>query len=90
LRHYFAFQQTNSVSRIMEYGPQYISTPPPPHRHTLFVYTVHWEGEEGGGGQREGTVEGQQYTRKVPSSMGATVHKLGRKYQPMSECISSL
>jgi hypothetical protein len=39
---------------------------------------------------REGTVEGQQYTSIVPPSMGATVHKLGRKYQPMSECISSL
>ncbi len=33
------------------------------------------------GGQREGTVEGQQYTRIVPASMGATVHKLGRKYK---------
>ncbi len=57
--------------------------------HTLSAYTVHWEGGvEGGGGQREGTgtVEGQQYTSIVPSSMGATVHKLGRKYQPMSEC----
>jgi hypothetical protein len=37
-------------------------TPPPHPRHTLFVYTVHWEGGEGGGGQREATVEGQQYT----------------------------
>jgi hypothetical protein len=45
------------------------------------VYTVHWEGGEGGGGQREGTVEGHQYTSIVPSSMGATVHKLGRKYK---------
>jgi hypothetical protein len=27
-------------------------------------------------------VEGQQYTSIVPSSMRATVHKLGRKYQP--------
>ncbi len=33
-----------------EYGPQYISTPPPPHSHTLSVYTVHWEG--GGRGRR--------------------------------------
>jgi hypothetical protein len=31
----------------------------------------------GVGGQREGTVEGQQSTSIVPSSMGATVHKLG-------------
>jgi hypothetical protein len=29
---------------------------------------------EGGGGQREGTVEGHQYTSIVPSSMEATVH----------------
>ncbi len=35
-------------------------------------------------------IEGQEYTSIVPSSMVATVHKLGRKYQPMSECISSL
>ncbi len=28
------------------------------------VYTVDWEGGEGEGGQREGTVEGQQYTSK--------------------------
>jgi hypothetical protein len=35
-------------------------------------------------------IEGQQYTSIVPSSMGATVHKLDRKYQPMNECISSL
>jgi hypothetical protein len=32
-----------------EYGPQYISTPPPPS-HTLSVYIVHWE--VGGGGRR--------------------------------------
>ncbi len=35
-------------------------------------------------------IEGQQYTSIVPSSMGATVHELGQKYQPMSECISRL
>ncbi len=28
-------------------------------------------------------VEGQQYASIVPSSMGATVHKLGRKYLPL-------
>ncbi len=56
--------------------------PPPPHPHpqshtvclVLYVYLGR------GGGQRE--VEGQQYTSKVPSSVGATVQKLGRKYQP--------
>ncbi len=58
----------------------------PPPRHTLSVYTVHlvWEGGRGGGEVRE-KIEGQQYTSIVPSSMGATVHKLGRKYQPMSK-----
>ncbi len=47
-----------------EYGPQYISTQPH-HSHTLSVYTVHCEGGEGEGGQREGTVEGQQYTSNL-------------------------
>ncbi len=75
----------------MEYGPQYISTPPPPphpHSHILSVYSVHWEG---GGGQREGTVEGQQTVHKYSSFVHGgnttTVHKLGRKYQPMSEWV---
>jgi hypothetical protein len=58
------------------------------HTHTLSVYTVHfvWEGGE----EVREKIEGQQYTSIVPSSMGATVHKLGRKYQSMSKCISSL
>jgi hypothetical protein len=34
------------------------------------------------GGEVREKVEGQQYTSIVTSSMGATVHKLGRKYQP--------
>jgi hypothetical protein len=59
--------------------------PPPPHSHRLSEYTVHLVRR--GGCQREGgevreKVEGQQYTSIVPSSMGATVHKLGRKYHP--------
>jgi hypothetical protein len=41
-------------------------------------------------GQREDRGATVQYTSKVPSFMGATVHKLIRKYQPMSECPSSL
>ncbi len=47
-----------------EYGPQYCTFqhPPPPQS----AYTVHWEWGEGGGGQREGTVEGQQHTSIVP------------------------
>ena len=66
-----------------EYGLQHNLTPPPRHSHTLSVYILcikFGKGGRGEGGQRE--VEGQQYTRIVPSSMGATVHKLGRKYQP--------
>jgi hypothetical protein len=49
--------------------------PPSPNSHTLSVYTVHlvWEG----GGEVREKVEGQEYTRIVPSSMEATVHKLG-------------
>jgi hypothetical protein len=34
------------------------------------------------GGEVREKVEGQQYTIIVPSSMGATVHKLGRKCKP--------
>jgi hypothetical protein len=61
-----------------EYGLQHNSTPP--LRHTLSVYNVHlvWEG----GGEVREKAEGQQYASIVPSSMGATVHKLDRKYQP--------
>jgi hypothetical protein len=64
-----------------EYGLHYNATPPPPHpSHKLSVYAVHflWEGGEGRGCQREGTVEGLQYINIFPSS----VHKLDRKYQP--------
>jgi hypothetical protein len=67
------------------------TSPPPPVTHTVCINSTFSLGRgEGGGGQREGKVEGQQYTSIVPSSMGATVHKLGRKYKPPSECISSL
>ncbi len=57
--------------------------PSPSHSHTLSVNTAHllWEG----GGVRE-KVEGQQKANntQVYSSFvhGATVHTLGRKYQP--------
>jgi hypothetical protein len=34
----------------------------------------------GRGGEVKEKIEGQQYTRIVPSSIGATVHKLGQKY----------
>jgi hypothetical protein len=42
------------------------------------------------GGEVREKVEGQQYTSIVPSSMGATIHKLGEKIPTMNECISSL
>jgi hypothetical protein len=55
---------------------------PPTHSHTMSVYTAHllWEG---GRGEVREKVEGQLNTSIVPSSMGPTVHKLGRKYQPL-------
>ena len=73
----------------MEYGPQYISTHPPPSptvTHCLYILYI----GKGGGGQREGTVEGQQYTSIVPSNMGGNSSQAGSKIQTMSECISSL
>ncbi len=48
--------------------------PPPPNNHTLSL-------EVEGGEVRE-KVERQQHTSIVPWSRGATVHKLGWKYQP--------
>ncbi len=62
----------------------------PPPSHTLSVYAVHLVCEGGKGGEVREKEEGQQYTSIVPSSMGATGHKLGRKYKPLNECISSL
>ncbi len=54
-----------------------IPPPPPPVTHTVCIYSTFSLGRGGGeGGQREGKVEGQQYTSIVPLSMGATVHKL--------------
>jgi hypothetical protein len=41
-------------------------------------------------GQREDTVEGQQYTSIVPSSMGGNSKQAGSKIPTMSERISSL
>jgi hypothetical protein len=74
-----------------EYGPQYISTPPPPHSHCLYsIYCTLGRGGGGRGGQREGTVEGQQYTSIVPSSMGGNSSQAGPKIQTMSESIKSV
>jgi hypothetical protein len=75
----------NMVYRTIQHPPSF---PPPPVTHTVCIYSTFSLGS--GGGQREGKVEGQQYTSIVPLSMGATVHKLGQKYKPLSECISSL
>ncbi len=65
----------------MVYSTIHHPTPPPSKSHTFYTYCTfslgRWEGEE----VRE-KIEGQQYTRIVPSSMGATVHMLGQKYQP--------
>ncbi len=52
--------------------------PQPPH--CLYILYVYFG--KGGEGEVREKVEGQQYTSIVPWSMGATVHKLGRKYQP--------
>ncbi len=73
--------QKQSVKLLQDMVYSTIQHPPPPlHSHTLSVYTVHlvWEG----GGEVREKVEGQQYTSICSSSIGATVHKLGRKYQP--------
>jgi hypothetical protein len=67
-------------SRRIWYTTQLNTPPPPTAKHCLYTVHLLWEG--GGGGEVREKVEGQQYTRGVPSSMGATVHKLGRKYQP--------
>jgi hypothetical protein len=55
----------------MVYNTTQHPTTPPPHPFTL-----------GRGGEVREKVEGQQYTSIVPSSMGPTVYKLDRKYQP--------
>jgi hypothetical protein len=69
----------NMVHSTFQHPPP----PPPTQAHTVCTYCTCSLGRgEGGGGQREGTVEGQQYTSIVPSSIGETVNKLGRKYKP--------
>jgi hypothetical protein len=63
------------------------SLPSPPQTHTVCINSTFSLGR---GEEVREKIEGQLYTSIVPSSMGATVHKLGRKYQPMSGCISNL
>ena len=69
----FESGQKQSVKLLQNMVYNTTQQPPPPHSHTRFVYTVHLPMEGGGEGQREGTLEGQQYTSIIPSSMGATV-----------------
>jgi hypothetical protein len=54
--------------------------PTPSQPHTVYILYIYF-GKGVGGGVRE-KVEGQHFTSIVPSSKGATVQKLGRKYQP--------
>jgi hypothetical protein len=55
---------------------------PPTASQCLYIYF----GKGGRGEEVRKKVEGQQYTSIVPASMGATVHKLGRKYQ---QCVNA-
>jgi len=55
---------------------QHPPTLPQPH----IVYKLYTLGR--GRGEVREKVEGQEYTSIVPSSMGATVHRLDRKYKP--------
>jgi hypothetical protein len=88
----FWIRSETECKTLAEYGPQYISTlpPPPTVKHCLYKLYIGKGGE--GGGQREGTVEGQQYTLQQYSSFvhGGNSSQAGSKKQTMSECISSL
>ncbi len=75
--------QTQSVKLLQNsvWSTAQFNTPtPPPQPHTVCIYCTFSLGGGEGGDVRE-KVEGQQNTSIVPSSMGATVHKLGQKYQ---------
>jgi hypothetical protein len=71
------FQTSSKLLFTLQRKWNVVSVVPP-----LSVYTVRlvWEGERGE--EVRENVDGQQYTSIVPSTMGATVYKLGRKYQP--------
>ncbi len=56
-------------------------SPPPPQTHTVCIYCTLSLGTGEGGGEFREKMERHQYASTVPLSMGATVHKLGRKYQ---------
>jgi hypothetical protein len=78
-------KQSVKILQNMVYTAQFTS--PPPQTHTVCINSTFSLGR---GEEVREKMEGQQYTSVVLTSMGATVHKLGRKYQPMGECISSL
>jgi hypothetical protein len=70
--------QKQSVKLLQNMVDSTIRHPPPPAPDTVCIYCTFSLGR---GGEVREKVEGQQYTSIVPSSMGATVHKPGRKYQ---------
>jgi hypothetical protein len=61
---------------------------PPPHSHTLSVYTVHLVREWGGGGQRE--VRGATVHEYSSFAHGDNSSQAGSKIPSMSECIYSI
>jgi hypothetical protein len=82
-------KQSVKFLQNMVYTAQLIP-PPPDKTHTVCVNCSFSLGRGGGGEEVREKIERQQYTSKVPSTMEAKVHKLGLKYQLMSECISNL
>ncbi len=76
------FRQPALQNKVHKYNSTPPS-PPPPQPRTVCVYCTFSLGR-GRGEEVKEKVEWQQYTSIVtivPSSMGATVHKLGRKYK---------
>jgi hypothetical protein len=70
--------QKQSLKHSRIWSTAQFNIPPPRHTHCLYIlYILYTYFGKGGGGQREGTLEGQQYTSIAPSSMGVTVHNLG-------------
>ncbi len=72
--------QKQSVKPLQNMVYSTIHPPPPPPSDAHFLYILPYIVSLGRGRRevRE-KIEGQQYTSIAPSSMGTTVHKLGRK-----------
>jgi hypothetical protein len=68
--------QKQSVKLLQNMVYNTIQQTPPPQPHTVHLVLRR------GGGVEGQQVEEQQNTSIVPLSLGATVHKLGQKYQP--------